>query len=735
MKSATRLLPLFLALVAVSTAKAGGVKASAIEYGTISSAVAQVLEEAHYSQHPLNEDVSRQFLTDYLEDLDADHLYFSRPDVEKILSDHAATLGKDVLAGRLGAAYDIFDLYKKRVNERVDKINLLIKNESFDFASDRTAELMRDHSPWPASDAEADQIWRDRIEGELLDEKLNGTALDDCKQTALSRYLQMRSELQRESKKDAMAILLNSLARAYDPHSEYLRKQDLDDLDSDMRLSMVGIGVVIETQGRYTRIVSLLPGSPAAADGRLKVNDRIAAIAKGDGEFVDIAGMSVDHVLALIRGKQGTRVRLKVIPARSTDASERKEVVLVSRNIDLIDEEAKAEVIERLAPDGKKERLGWITLPSFYGDPEQPNGRSLTRDVRALVLRLKRENVAGMVLDLRNNPGGELEEAVGVGGLFLGPVPIVQEKDRAGKIYVSKADGRQLYDGPLVVVTDHLTASAAELLASALQDYGRAVIVGGHYPTFGKGSVQTVVELGEVIRGVSTKESDQLGALQLTIAKFYRVNGQSTQLRGLTADVQLPSPEDLPAEGESGMKNPLQYDETKPVIALTKTAFAAHPLPLAQLKELSTKRTASQQEFIYLNEDLDRERKKEEANRISLNENLRRTERDQEKAREKEREAARKLTARLDETILRIKPRDVRAKSPSVASKAGEKQSAAAPVTDASPSSTTKPPDVIRAEALNILSDLVRFSSKKADPGERLVENSTARLDRHVKAP
>ncbi len=302
-------------------------------------------------------------------------------------------------------------------------------------------------------------------------------------------------------------------------------------------------------------------------DGRIKPNDRILAIAKETGDFVDIGGMGIDHVLSLMRSKEGMHVRLKVTALRGTDASEHRDIELVSRSIELVDDEAKAEVIERQGADGKKERLGWISLPSFYGDPDDPHGKSVTRDMRNLLTKLKWDNVSGIVLDMRNNPGGELEEAVGVGGLFLGPVPIVQEKDRNGEIYVSKAEGHAIYDGPLVVLTDHMTASAAELLGAALQDYGRAVMVGGHYSTYGKGSVQTVVDLCDVMRGVKKKDNDQLGAVQLTIAKFYRVNGQSTQLRGLTSDIQLPSPEDLPLEGESTMDHPLAYDETKPARA------------------------------------------------------------------------------------------------------------------------------------------------------------------------
>lgn len=715
MKFAVRLIQPLLILAVASAATA-----ASVDYGTISSTVAQVLEQGHYSKRLINADLSREFLSEYLDELDSDHLYFTSKDVEGIINAHGATIGADILAGRLTSAFEIFDLFKTRENARAEKISKLLKTGTFDFKGSNSVEVSRSHSPWPATEVEADQLWHDHIEGELLEAKLDGSSLADSIKTVSNRYNQFHIETQQESKRDGMAVFLNSLATAYDPHSEYLRKQDLEDLDSDMSLSMVGIGVVIEPQGKYVRIVSLLPGSPAAADGRLKVNDRIIGIARDKGNFVDISGMSVDRVLGLIRGRKGTHVRLKVISLRG---SERREIDLVSRNIDLVDDEAKADLVERTGAGGEKERLGWIVLPSFYGDPEHPNGRSVSHDVRNLVLRLKRENVSGIVIDLRNNPGGELEEAVEVAGLFLGRVPIVQERDRSGKTYISKPQGKQLYDGPLVVVTDHSTASAAELMASALQDYGRAVIVGGHYPTYGKGSVQTVVELGDVIDGVSKKESAQLGALQLTIAKFYRVNGQSTQLRGLAADIQLPSREDMSDEGESAMKHPLIYDETKPVTMNLK--MFDRPLPLAQLKELSAARVATTPEFSYIAEDLERERKKQEANRVSLNEADRRSEMAENTSRDKERDAERKKETAALESVCHITCRDPMPRNFRPVNFEQFKESATTAVVSSTDSSS-KQPDAIRAETLNILSDLARLSARKPVQEDRVVENSNS---------
>lgn len=719
---------IFALLAAISAAGA----ATPTDYGAVSSAVAQVLEQGHYSKKKITADLSRQFLANYLHDLDADHLYFTQQDVDAITKAHADSIGGDVLAGRTAAAIEVFELFKKRVSDRMVKIDTLLKS-GFDFTGDRTVELTREHSKWPADEADADRLWKNQIAGDMLDEKLNGSSDAECVRAVSARYKQSQAELlDQPQDSEAVSIFLNALVRTYDPHSEYLRKQDMDDLDSDMSLSMVGIGVVIEGDGRYVRIVNVLPGSPAAQDGRLKPNDRILAIAKGDGDFIDIAGMSTDHVLSLMRSQAGTRVRLKVTASRDADAtaSTHRDIDLVSRSIDLVDDEAKAEVVERPLPDGKKERLGWIMLPSFYGDPDHPHGKSVSRDVRNLVMQLKRENVSGIVIDMRNNPGGELEEAVAVGGLFLGPVPIVQEKDRDGKIFVSKADGRAIYDGPLVVLDDHMTASAAELLAAALQDYGRAVLVGGNYSTYGKGSVQTVVDLEDVIENPK-KAGDDLGAVQLTIAKFYRVNGQSTQLRGLTADIKLPSPEDLPEDGESLMDNPLAYDEIKPVRSFAKTAV--HTLPVVQLRELSSARVAADREFQYLEEDIDRETKKDQANLLSLNEKNRRTELSDETARDKQRTAERKLRKMPGETVIEVGLHDLPGKLP--VSAIAQASNPSAPASDPAAATAAAKPDPMRAETLNILSDLIRITLKKTAPVGPVAENISTKSDPAAKTP
>ncbi|MEI8342594.1 MAG: S41 family peptidase, partial [Verrucomicrobiota bacterium] len=496
---AMKVTPRLLLTVSLLFAAAVSSPAKGLDNAEISQVVAVALEENHYSRHPLDAELSRRFLDDYLDILDGDHLFFTRTDVDEIVRDHGGDFAREIKSGRTTGAWGIYDRYAVRAGMRLQKILEFLKETNFDFSSGRTAEIDRAHSPWPLDEAEADKLWQDQIESEVLDEKLNGTPVAECVQTVRERYEQMQKGLGQQTRKEVLALVLSALARAYDPHSDYLTKTDLEDLDSDMRLSMVGIGVVLEPEGRYVKIVSFLPGGPAAGDGRLKINDRIVAVAHGNGNFTDIVGMNFDRILELLRVKKGTQVRLKVVSPHGAELSERREVDLVTRKIELTGEAARAEVIERTHDGGGTERLGWLTLPSFYGDPQHQEDRSASRDVRNLLIQLKRRQINGLVIDLRDNPGGELEEAVDLGGFFLGPVPIVQEKDSRGKVYVSKAVVKKIYNGPVVVLTNHLTASAAELFAAALKDYHRAVIVGGNFSTYGKGSIQTVVDLSEVL--------------------------------------------------------------------------------------------------------------------------------------------------------------------------------------------------------------------------------------------
>src|SRR6266704_716066 len=588
---------------------------------TIAISVGRLLEEGHYTRQKLNEEVSRKFLLSYLELLDFSHLFFTQQDIDTLNAKYGNSIAGDVLLGTLKPAYDIYALYTKRVDGRVAKIKELLK-QPIDFKSNATVELSRQKAPWPKDQAEADQLWRGRITNELLQEHLSEHPIEPAPQLVTRRYDRLARNVHEEDKDEQMKLFLDALAQAYDPHSEYLSKADMKNFSINMGLSLVGIGAMLRSEDGYAKIESLVPGGPAQVDGRLKVGDRISAVAQGPTDYVDVREMRLDKVVEMIRGKKGTRVRLLAIPADATDPSRRKHVELVRDEIKLKDQEARADIIIKKDENGELIKLGWLTLPSFYADMDK-HQKSTTRDVLVLLKRLRKENIAGLVVDLRRNGGGSLEEAISLTGLFLKSGPIVQTKGSNGNIVISSdPDPGISYAGPLVVLTSRQSASASEIFAAALQDYGRAVIVGDKN-TFGKGTVQTILPIGRFTSLLGSRSDDD-GELKLTIQKFYRVAGGSTQLHGVASDIVLPTLTDLPEFGEGALKNALPYDEV-PKARFTKWSDG-HPLFVEELKRRSAERAQHDSEFHYVMEDMERLRHKLDENRISLNEDARRKE-------------------------------------------------------------------------------------------------------------
>jgi carboxyl-terminal processing protease len=611
--------------------------------------VGRLLEEGHYTRQKLNEEVSKKFLQTYLEMLDFSHLFFTQKDVDELKAKYASSMAGDVLLGNLKPAYDIYALYTKRVDERVAKIKELLK-QPIDFKGNATVELSRQKSSWPKDEAEADQLWRGRITNELLQERLSEHPIEPAPQLVSRRYDRLAKNVHEEDKDEQMKLYLDALAQSYDPHSEYLSKADMKNFSINMGLSLVGIGAMLRSEDGYAKIESLVPGGPAQVDGRLKVGDRITAVAQGPADYVDVREMRLDKVVEMIRGKKGTRVRLLVIPSDATDPSRRKNVELVRDEIKLKDQEARADIILRKDENGNPLKLGWLTLPSFYADMDK-HQKSTTRDVLALLKRLKKENIAGLVIDLRRNGGGSLEEALSLTGLFLKSGPIVQTKDYNGSIRVSaNPDPGIAYSGPVVVLTSRQSASASEIFAAALQDYGRAVIVGDKN-TFGKGTVQTILPIGR-FASLLGSHSDEDGALKLTIQKFYRVAGGSTQLHGVTSDIVLPSLSDLPEFGEGALKNALPYDEV-PKARYTKWSDT-HSLFIDQLRRRSEERVKGDPEFHYVMDDMDRMRHKLDENRISLNEDVRKKELQDDKLRKETRSKERLARNQEEPRIYRV---------------------------------------------------------------------------------
>lgn len=680
--------------------------------GQVEISVGRLLEQGHYSRKKLDDAISKSLLKNYLETLDYNHLFFTQKDVDRFVEKYATTLDDDILLGNPEPAFDMFDVYKKRVADRLKKVHELVDSAPQTFDSDRTVELNRQNAPWPKDEAEADAIWRDRITAELLGVKLNKHSVDPPAKTVKRRFDQVLRYANEQTREDVIKTFLSALARTYDPHSEYLSRSDLENFSINMRLSLVGIGAVLQSEDGYAKIIELVPGGPAETDGRLAVSDRISAVAQGDKEFVETVDMKLDKVVEMIRGKKGTTVRLQVIPATAADPSERKIIDLVRDEVQLKDQEAKAELIEKSNGKGMPVRLGWITLPSFYADMEHSGAaksKSTTRDVKALIGRLKKEDIKGLVLDLRRNGGGSLEEAVNLTGLFIPKGPVVQAKDSNGNIVVSRDRNPEVaWDGPLVVLTNRLSASASEIVAAALQDYGRAVIVGDG-STFGKGTVQTMLEIGRFIPFLGS-DSDEAGALKLTIQKFYRIAGGSTQLRGVESDITLPSPYDLPDIGERKLKDPLPYDTVDPVRYSTSDE---NPLFLDELRARSAARVAADPEFTYVLADLQRVSDKIAANEVSLNEETRRAEMEKDKLRKERRAAERKKRPTPEEPVFEITLENINSKELQPVSNEEKKSELAMSPRDEVSEETDEDGEVVdavRLEALRILNDLAELS-------------------------
>lgn len=694
------------------------------DYRKVAQNVGRLLEEAHFSKRHLDDAVSKQFLKNYLERLDYNHLFFTQKDVDNFSAKYATSLDDEIGAGNTKPALEMFELFKKRVEDRVAKATELLK-EKYDFSSARSVELRRDKAPWPKDTADADRIWKDRIEGEMLDRTLAKERVDPPVKVITKRYDQLLRSLREQTEEEIVATFLKVLAETYDPHSEYMSRSELDSFNINMRLSLVGIGAVLATDEGYAKIRELVVGGPAFKDGRLKVGDRVSAVAQGDSEFVETVDMRLDKVVEMIRGKKDTIVRMKVIPVNSTDPSERKLIEIKRSEVKLTEQEAKAEIVERPMPDGSVQRIGWIVLPSFYADMERSrraDAKSTTKDVLVLLERLKKEKIDGLVMDLRRNGGGSLEEAVNLTGLFIKSGYVVMAKGTDGRsTNLRDTDPSIAYDGPMVVLANKLSASASEIFAAALQDYNRAVVVGDS-STFGKGTVQTMVDIGNII-----PMSTGAGALKLTIQKFYRVSGGSTQLRGVISDIKLPSLWDQADIGESSLKGPLGYDTIESV----SYDKLEKPLFIAELKQKSAARVTADQEFKWIMEDADRIKKRIAENRISLSEKSRKSEAEEEKARKEARKTERASLKEPEEKVFSVTLAN--AGNPELSPKVEKpkKEEAAdkvVPKTDPDEDGDDEAElptqvDPIRRETIKIVADLIQFNR---NPPTVRVEDKTA---------
>lgn len=670
--------------------------------GKIACVVAQMLTAGHYSHHPLDDEYSEKFFDRYLESLDPQHLHFTQADLEEFAHYRDQldnlTIGNR-RTGDVMPAFEIFNRFRQRLEQRVAYANELLRAGKFEFDADERVQSNRKELPYPKDLAEATELWRQRVRHEYLLEKLgqhaakktaeaNGTATgtiiltnaasgrptskvkpkkksdaEEITDTLTRRYARNLKLFKEWDNEDVMQVYLTALAHVYDPHSDYFNKAQADNFAIGMNNTLFGIGAVLTTDlDGFCKIQELKPG-PATNSKQIKPGDRIVAVAQGDGPVVDAVEMALNKVVQMIRGPKGTEVRLTVQPANA-DASDRFVVSLIRDEIKIEEGAAKAKIIE--IPNGKAAplRLGVIDLPTFYapidfggGQPllaaaDGPGyGRFTSKDVANLLKKFEQENIAGVILDLRRNGGGSLEEAVKLTGLFIKKGPVVQVRRSDDKLFLDEdEDPSVAYDGPLVVLTSRFSASASEIFAGALQDYGRALIVGDQ-STHGKGTVQQVRGLRQWVPATATATNDP-GQIKITMSKFYRASGASTQLKGVLPDIVLPSILSYSKDiGEAALENPLEWD-TIPRADFEKLNFVG-PF-LGELLQRSSARVATNQDYVYIREDIEQFRKNQEDKTISLNEAQRLKEKEEAEARQKARDKERLAREESDQKIYEL---------------------------------------------------------------------------------
>jgi carboxyl-terminal processing protease len=621
----------------------------------------------HYAPRPLDDTLSAEIFSRALDSLDGERLFFTAEDVRGF-EHYRHALDDAIRARNLQPFFEMFALYQRRVAERTAFARALLRQE-LDFSSEHTYQLKRSDGPWETSKDALDQIWLQRVKNDILRLKLAGREIAEIRGTLDKRYETYAKRVRELKGDDVFQTFVNAYAGTIDPHTSYMNARASENFNISMRLSLEGIGAVLQRDDEFTVIRSVVPGGPAALSGALKVGDRIVAVGQGrEGPMVDVVGWRIDDVVELIRGPKDSYVRLDILPAEVGIDGAHELVTLARQRVKLEEQAAKKAIVE--LPDGDTtRRIGVITLPTFYQDFEarrrnEPDYPSASRDVARLLAELREDNVEGVLLDLRNNGGGSLPEAVELTGLFIDTGPVVQVRDSSGRLMIERATKPGMaWDGPLAVLVNRASASASEIFAAAMQDYGRAIIIGE--PTFGKGTVQNLIDLDRF----GGSEGPGLGQLKLTVAQFYRIDGGSTQHRGVIPDVAFPVTLDAEDYGESAYDNALPWTE---IAALSYPRLAEFKPLVPLLAARHAERAGNDAEFRWWTEDVAEYRAQRKRTEVSLNLETRRAERDREAARRKQRDAERKAllgeAAGDDPTLLaddglQANERDVRAQA------------------------------------------------------------------------
>ncbi|WP_308367444.1 MULTISPECIES: carboxy terminal-processing peptidase [unclassified Microbulbifer] len=626
------LLILTLTLLPVATLAEADSLQPEEDQGSTAREIVGKLEMLHYNKLKLGDEMSEELWDEYIKALDPTKSYFLASDINEFRQ-WRTKLDDELRTGQVNHGFEIYNRYRLRVTDRLNNIlSQLDKGlPEFDFDRDESLEVDREDSQWPVSISAADELWRKRLKSSVLNLRLTGKKDEEIRDLLTRRYTGQLKRVKQQSSDDVFELYMNSLTRLYDPHSNYLSPRSLENFNMSMSLSLEGIGAVLQMEDEYTKVARLVAGGPADRTGKLKPNDKIVAVGQDkEGEMVDVVGWRLDDVVELIRGAAGTYVRLETIPTGG-DGSHR--TILIKRSKVKLEDQAAKKAIFEFSDGEKNYKIGVINLPTFYIDFEayrrrDPNYKSTTRDVARLLNELEEENVDGVILDLRNNGGGSLQEATMLTDLFIDQGPVVQIRHANEQISRhNRSRSRAMYRGPLMVLINRLSASASEIFAGAIQDYNRGLVVGNQ--SFGKGTVQTMAPLKE-------------GQLKITQSKFYRVSGDSTQHAGVTPDIPMPQLIDTESVGESAYDTALPWDRIH-AVPHAKYFDLKELLPVLVSKH--NQRTATDPDFIYLREQFRFERERADQQSISLNE----------KAREEEREA-------LNERLLTMENRRRNAK-------------------------------------------------------------------------
>ena len=583
------------------------------------STLVRLLEEVHYNREGVKPADYSNLIPDYLAELDGPRLFFLQTDKAEFAKQYPTDwLYNNISSlGKIDAAYEIFSVYEKRARERIAWIQEELKKD-VDLTSNDSYPVDRSKAEWPATKVEADDLWRKRLKFEILQEVLNKKTIEQARENVGKRYDRLLKNLTEIESNEISEMFLSSIARMYDPHSTYFSADTYEDFGIQMRLQLVGIGALLSVEEDYCVIKEIITGGPADLGKKLRPNDKIIAVGQVVGEPVEVIGMKLRKIVDLIRGPKGTPVKLIVQPADASDPSVREEIVLTRDVVNLDSARARAAIFQVPDAAGRNVPIGVITLPAFYGPDSNSDGEarnSATRDVAELVRRLTETGIEGLVLDLRHNGGGLLSEAIELAGLFIKQGPVVQVKSHYGDVKVDTDDDPTIaYTGPLAVLVSKLSASASEIVAGTLQNYGRAIVVGDS-STHGKGSVQTIIEMKNVVPALARTPA-KTGATKLTIQKFYLPDGHSTQLKGVVPDIVLPSLDDLLPVGEKDLPHALIWDE------IPSTSFDGKPLDPAVLNTLAQASKARQEsldEFGYLKKQIDWFKSKQDQKLVSLN--------------------------------------------------------------------------------------------------------------------